>query len=212
MKKHRFMLLAGLMGIVALPKGAQASEAICVTRMSNGQPSYHQCKGNPDDQLLMVVANPPLLTTGAAPRDRAGSRAGFRAGTRATEPQGAIKSLIHQAGRRHALDPKLLTAVIRQESGFNPEAVSVAGARGLMQLMPGTAKRYGATALHDPGENIAAGSAYLRDLLNQFGSLELALAAYNAGEGAVLKYGRRIPPYAETQKYVAAILADYRRP
>jgi soluble lytic murein transglycosylase-like protein len=101
--------------------------------------------------------------------------------------------------------------VIKQESGFNPMAISSAGARGLMQLMPATARRYGVARVHDPGENIAAGSAYLRDLIDMFGSLELALAAYNAGEGAVIKYGRRIPPYRETQGYVRSVLMEYQR-
>jgi soluble lytic murein transglycosylase-like protein len=129
----------------------------------------------------------------------------------ATEPADAgVRSLVHQAAQRHALDADLLFALMRQESGFEPRAVSRAGARGLMQLMPATARRYGVTQIHDPGENIAGGSAYLRDLINRFGRLELALAAYNAGEGAVEKYGRRIPPYDETQRYVAAVMADYR--
>ena len=122
----------------------------------------------------------------------------------------AVRSLIEQAARRHDLDTDLLMALIRQESGFNPLAVSRTGARGLMQLMPGTALRYGVTRVHDPGENIAGGSAYLSDLLNRFGRLDLALAAYNAGEGAVQKYGNRIPPYAETVNYVAVVLADLR--
>jgi soluble lytic murein transglycosylase-like protein len=128
----------------------------------------------------------------------------------AVPSQAGVRSLIEQAARRHGLDIDLLMALIRQESGFNTLAVSRTGARGLMQLMPGTAKRYGVARVHDPGENIAGGSAYLSDLLNRFGRVDLALAAYNAGEGAVQKYGNRIPPYAETTHYVAAVMADLR--
>jgi soluble lytic murein transglycosylase-like protein len=123
----------------------------------------------------------------------------------------AVRSLIEQAAVRHALDVHLLHALIRQESGFDSRAVSRAGARGLMQLMPATAARYGVQRIHDPGENIAGGSAYLSDLLARFGRIDLALAAYNAGEGAVEKYGRRIPPYAETTGYVASVMADWQR-
>jgi soluble lytic murein transglycosylase-like protein len=122
-----------------------------------------------------------------------------------------VQSLIRQASRRHNLDVHLLAALIRHESAFNPAAVSHAGARGLMQLMPGTAARYGVARVHDPGENIAGGSAYLRDLLDMFGRVDLALAAYNAGEGAVLRHGRQIPPFPETQNYVRVVLAEYDR-
>jgi soluble lytic murein transglycosylase-like protein len=122
-----------------------------------------------------------------------------------------IRSYIRQAAARHSLDPLLLHALIHQESRFNPRATSPAGARGLMQLMPATALRYGVRNIYDPGENIAGGSAYLRDLIDQFGSLPLALAAYNAGEGAVIRHGGRVPPFAETQAYVDLVVRDYQR-
>jgi soluble lytic murein transglycosylase-like protein len=109
--------------------------------------------------------------------------------------------------RQHDLYPELLHAVIRTESAYNPAALSSAGAVGLMQLMPGTAKRYGVPDIWDPVENLRGGARYLRDLLDLFGNdLRLALAAYNAGENAVIKYGNRIPPYPETQRYVRKVL------
>ena len=124
---------------------------------------------------------------------------------------------LRDASERLDLDPHLLTALIVTESGFNPVAVSPKGAMGLMQLMPDTASRYGVARdglqerkLFDPATNIRAGTSYLRDLLNLFnGSLELALAAYNAGEGAVQRAGNRIPAYRETQDYVRTVLQLY---
>lgn len=110
---------------------------------------------------------------------------------------------------RYGLSPELLHAVIRAESAYEHEAVSRAGAQGLMQLMPGTAARYGVKDSFNPVENVRGGAAYLRDLLDLFGQdLRLALAGYNAGENAVIRYGRQIPPYPETQGYVRTVL-DY---
>lgn len=129
------------------------------------------------------------------------------------------RAALLEASRRHAIDYELLQALIAAESGFDARAVSPKGARGLMQLMPATAQRYGVQAdrkrtleakLHDPRINIAAGSRYLGDLIVMFdGSLELALAAYNAGEGAVQRAGNRIPNYRETQNYVKTVLQLY---
>jgi soluble lytic murein transglycosylase-like protein len=102
--------------------------------------------------------------------------------------------------------------VITVESGYNPSAVSRAGAVGLMQLMPETAKRYNVTNRHDPEQNIHAGAQYLSDLLRMFdNNLQLAIAAYNAGEQAVMKYGNRIPPYRETLAYVPKVMSFYKR-
>lgn len=118
----------------------------------------------------------------------------------------AYETLIAANARRYGLSPALIHAVVRAESAYNPTAVSRAGAQGLMQLMPGTAARYGVTDSFNPVENIRGGTAYLRDLMDMFDwDLELALAGYNAGEGAVIKHGRKIPPYAETQAYVRKV-------
>ena len=115
------------------------------------------------------------------------------------------------AAKQHDVEPALIHAVISAESGYNPKATSGKGARGLMQLIPETGARYGAKDLLDPQQNIDAGTRYLKDLMTMFGQdLRLAVAAYNAGEGAVLRYGT-IPPYAETRAYVPRVLAYYRR-
>jgi membrane-bound lytic murein transglycosylase MltF len=118
--------------------------------------------------------------------------------------------LINQAAYKHRVDPRLVHAVIQTESAYNAHAVSSAGAVGLMQLMPDTAKRYGVTNLTDPDQNIEGGTRYLKDLIKMFTpNLELAVAAYNAGENAVIKYNYSIPPYPETQNYVKQVLSLY---
>ena len=116
------------------------------------------------------------------------------------------------AARTYQLEPALLHAVISAESGYNPLARSAKGARGLMQLMPATARRYGVENPLDPEQNIYGGAAYLHDLLALFGNdVQLALAAYNAGEATVMEYGNRIPPYRETVQYVPKVLNYYRK-
>ena len=116
------------------------------------------------------------------------------------------------AAKDNTIQAALVRAVIVVESGFNPRAVSKRGAVGLMQLLPATARRYGVKDIYNPEQNIRAGTRYLSDLLTRFDSnLELALAAYNAGEEAVERYGRRIPPYAETLNYVPSVMRVYER-
>jgi len=118
--------------------------------------------------------------------------------------------LIAKAAARHQMDPKLLHAVIQAESAYNPGAVSSAGAVGLMQLMPDTARRYGVIDRRDAEQNIEGGTRYLKDLMAMFNSnLRLAVAGYNAGEGAVMKYNNTVPPYPETQNYVQQVLRLY---
>ena len=131
----------------------------------------------------------------------------------------AVKHLLRDASVLHGIDYELLQALIATESGFNTHAVSPKGAVGLMQLIPPTAERYGVRAdkkspvsqkLTDPKTNIRAGSSYLKDLINMFpGQLELAVAAYNAGEGAVQRAGNKIPNYPETQNYVKTVMQLY---
>jgi len=116
-------------------------------------------------------------------------------------------AMIEGTARRYHLPPELLHAVIKTESAYNPAALSSAGATGLMQLMPATARRYKVGDIWDPQQNLNGGARYLRYLLDLFEQdLRLALAAYNAGENAVIKYGNRIPPYPETQRYVRKVL------
>lgn len=116
-----------------------------------------------------------------------------------------IKDAISMASNKYDIDESLITAVIRQESNFNPDAVSSAGAMGLMQLMPATAESLGVTDAFDIYQNINGGTEYLRKQLDRFDSTELALAAYNAGPGNVIKYDG-IPPFEETQNYVPKVL------
>lgn len=119
-------------------------------------------------------------------------------------------SLVATVAKEHGLDPALLHAVISVESGYNPKARSPKGAAGLMQLMPETARRYQVSDIWDPRQNMSGGARYLRDLLALFNNnVGLALAAYNAGETAVIENGNRIPPYAETRSYVPRVLQHY---
>lgn len=157
--------------------------------------------------LNYVSSNAPLtqptsmnLSDTPAP----GALGGFTTGN------ATVDSYIVESGRRNSVDPLLLYAIMHQESTFKPRAMSYKGARGLMQLMPGTALRFGVSNIWDPKQNIEGGTRYMRFLLDLFeGDVNLALAGYNAGEGAVMKYGYRIPPYNETQEYVRRISRRY---
>jgi hypothetical protein len=127
-----------------------------------------------------------------------------------TTGNGRIDELIRSNSTRFGLDPYLVFCVIEHESHFHVRAISPKGARGLMQLMPGTASRFGVRRPFDPAENIFGGTQYLKELLKMFdGRLDLVLASYNAGEGAVIKYGGNIPPYRETRDYVKRITRRY---
>jgi len=148
----------------------------------------------------------------AASRPPRGPHPGAERNAQAEHLTAEVGSAIQAAAEKWAIDADLLRAVIWVESRCNHRAVSVKGARGLMQLMPATARLYGVHDAFDPRGNILAGAGYLRDLLAHFsGDLELALAAYNAGPQAVIAAGMRIPPYRETQAYVPAILARMRQ-
>jgi soluble lytic murein transglycosylase-like protein len=160
-----------------------------------------------DDRYTVLVAAPqqaavaPPAPVGLA--DNPGPRLARKA---------RYDKVVEEVSRAYGLESALLHAVISVESSYNPKAVSRQGAAGLMQLMPGTAKRYGVADAFDPAQNLRGGANYLRDLLNLFDSdVSLALAAFNAGEDAVMKYGNRIPPYRETLQYVPRVLGYYQR-
>lgn len=126
---------------------------------------------------------------------------------KASKPQ--LLNMISQIAHKHGVDEKLVKALIKQESGFNPHATSFCGAKGLMQLMPATAKTLGVNDPYNPVQNVDGGVRHLKWLLSKYnGNIILALAAYNAGSGAVDKYDG-VPPYAETQNYVKSILRNY---
>ena len=126
-----------------------------------------------------------------------------------TTGNSSVDAFIIDSGKRNAVDPLLLYSIMHQESTFKRNALSPKGASGLMQLMPSTARRFGVSKIWDPQQNIEGGARYMRFLLDEFGDVQLALAGYNAGEGAVMKYGHRIPPYRETQEYVRRISKRY---
>lgn len=164
-----------------------------------------------------VTTNPAEALERVLARISAGHsvRQGSRAYARADWPRSAsavsstdFDALIAEAATRVGLDPALVRAVVAVESGFQPNAVSPAGAKGLMQLMDATAASLGVRDSFDPAENLRGGTEFLRYLINRYGDERLALAAYNAGPGAVDRYGG-IPPYEETQRYVGAVLAEW---
>ena len=146
-------------------------------------------------QARSPFETPAELRTAAAPVSA----------VRLTSPPPSVETLIHEAAKRHEVDPELVKAIVGVESNFSPRAVSHKGAMGLMQLMPATARRFGVGNVFNPVENVDGGVRYLKYLLGYFdGNLTLSLAAYNAGENAVVRY-RGVPPYRETQNYVKKI-------
>ena len=158
------------------------------------------------------VAKEIALANQPAPMLTATADGGFDAASNLAWSTGSnrIDGLIRQYGTQYGVDPYLIYCLMSQESSFIAGAVSSKGAQGLMQLMPGTAARYGVTNPYDVAQNIKGGTRYLKDLLQMFnGRVDLALAGYNAGEGAVMKYGNTIPPYDETRNYVRLILKRY---
>ena len=186
------------MSIAAAVARVGEIEAMIATS-ATGQPPAAAASTNFQQQLMQASASgpglgTPLATTTATP---------VRPAAAAARP----KAEIDAAAQKYGLDPALLRGLIRQESNFDPNAGSPAGAQGLCQLMPGTAAALGCTNVHDPAQNIDAGARYLRQQLDAFGGdVTKALAAYNAGPGAVKRYGG-VPPYAETQNYVRQVQA-----
>jgi soluble lytic murein transglycosylase-like protein len=189
-----------LLAVMLLPGFARAD--IFAFTDSNGVTHFSNVPSDARFKLLIAAAPEPSASASAAP----GKAVDWLA--RSAKYDQAIAG----AAKASTVQAALVRAVIVVESGFNPRAVSKRGAIGLMQLQPATARRYGVKDIYDPEQNIRAGTRYLRDLLTRFDSnLELALAAYNAGEEAVERYGRHIPPYAETLNYVPSVMRVYQR-
>lgn len=184
--------------LATIPLRAQAAE-VYASQRPDGSVRYASQRVDASYVLLFSEPGSPSAPVAASPPSRANARAQ------------QLRPLIEKAAARHGLPAALVEAVVAVESGFNSQAVSPKGARGPMQLMPATARQYGLTdarQLHEPARNIDAGARHLKELLDRHqGNVALALAAYNAGAGAVQRHGGRIPPYAETMLYVPAVLS-----
>jgi soluble lytic murein transglycosylase-like protein len=193
--------------VVALGAGASVCQADIYAYTDQAGTTHFT--DHPDDaRYKLVLRTPPTPAPDAVGVRTADAKRASAWLARSVEYDAAITRAAVEAKVR----PELVRAVIVVESGFNPRAISRRGAIGLMQLLPSTARRYGAFNAFDPEQNIHAGARYLADLIARYGGekLELVLAAYNAGEDAVEKYGRRIPPYKETQAYVPNVMRMYR--
>lgn len=187
---------------------------VAVAAMATCLAAHAQIYAGTDAAGTTVLTNfssdssPVLLIAGDPPEAPARQAATAASAHRSLLTPKALEPAIREAARRHSVPEALLTAVVAVESGFDPRAVSPKGAKGLMQLMPDTARRFGVGDVFAVQDNLHGGAAYLSQLMALFeNDRSLALAAYNAGEGAVLRAGRRIPAYPETQQYVAKVLA-----
>jgi len=186
-------------------KSLYADGLISRNEFENGEKALADARAKVD-QVAKEIASAnqaPALTTDAG-LNLIGSDRPWSTGN------SRIDGLIRYYGSKYSVDPYLIFCTMSQESGFTSGATSPKGAQGLMQLMPDTAARYGVTNPYDVAQSIMGGTRYLKDLLTMFnGRVDLALAGYNAGEGAVMKFGNAIPPYSETRNYVKLILARY---
>ncbi|HSS19604.1 MAG TPA: lytic transglycosylase domain-containing protein [Pyrinomonadaceae bacterium] len=215
----KFLLPIAFIFTVALPTFAQTASTSSAYRIDNFDfVSGVRIELPPPPPTAKKLRKGRALTSSPALENSASSASlvslpNANAGTALsgfTTGDPTVDSYIVESGRRNSVDPLLLYSIMHQESTFKPRAMSNKGARGLMQLMPGTASRFGVSNIWDPKQNIEGGSRYMRFLLDTFdGDVKLALAGYNAGEGAVMKYGYRVPPYSETQEYVRRISKRY---
>ncbi len=195
-------------GVIYIVGGrGQAESGVPAAMRSVVPASFQQATTEDKPKARGVVLSGARLTTASPPFALPGALAHTPACTDCN--YATVEPIIRAVSHVTNVDPALVAAVIDVESGFNRNALSSAGARGLMQLMPATAMRFGVSDANDPVQNVAAGTLYLGQLLQQFsGNLPYALAAYNAGESSVRSYGG-IPPYAETEAYVPRVLSRY---
>jgi hypothetical protein len=206
MPRFHFLLLM-LIGATAMLSGAARADVYGY--VENGRTRLLYTNTPPGDSRYKLYKRDGLGSSGGAqpPQRLASCCSKYASFTRSR-----YNSHVMAASQETQVEPALIHAVISVESAYNPRAISRAGAVGLMQLMPETAKRYGVNNRLDPEQNIHGGARYLRFLMNMFdNNIKLVLAAYNAGEEAVMKYGMRIPPYRETQNYVPKVLHHYQR-
>lgn len=200
--EQRALQLQGQINRLSQPT-TPAGNVLGAGQSSNIQPFDEVLQSTAQSQFGTLLTNPAAMSVQA----QISSPPELRGYAKTSKPQ--ILSMISQIAKKHGVDEKLVSAVVQQESGFNPKAKSHCGAMGLMQLMPATAKHLGVTDPFNPVQNVDAGVRHLKGLLARYnGNVILALAAYNAGGGAVDKYDG-VPPYPETQNYVKKILANY---
>lgn len=195
----------------SLPIGAQADiymqedteNEIRLTNLPPESGAAHSADGRHSRYVLLIKDELVMAKTSAK---------ALKAYSTPSKSGMSFVDVVAKAAQQTSVEAALLHAVIRVESNYNPRAVSAKGARGLMQLMPDTAKRFNVSNAFDPAQNVLAGAQYLRELLTLFkGNTPLVLAAYNAGPNAVVKYGSRIPPFAETLQYVPKVLRLYQQ-
>ena len=208
-------LLAAVIGLWVAPAIAQAEIAVLTNGITMKVSSYRF-----DERTVTLflkgggdVTVPSSLIQGVVPDEVADEIVEEVKAAVAAEPSTDgrdLRTLAMETARRHGIDPELVLAVVSVESAFRPDAVSPKGAQGLMQLMPGTARELGVKDPLDPAANLDGGTRYLNALLQQYkGDLKRALAAYNAGAGAVKRHGG-VPPYRETREYVQKVLERYK--
>ena len=191
-------------GAISKPKRDLQVAKVAVTNDADTR-SDHSSSANDQPVWIYLVGGARVEADGVT---ESAAGAWYRRGSLSAFVE--IDGWIRQSGSKYGVDPYLIFCVMEQESHFNAHALSPKGARGLMQLMPGTSARLGVTRPSDPAQNIAGGTRYLKQLIQQFdGRIDLVLASYNAGEGAVMKFGRKVPPYRETRAYVKRISYRY---
>ncbi|MGB2636582.1 MAG: lytic transglycosylase domain-containing protein [Candidatus Acidiferrum sp.] len=204
---RKYILTGSLAALALLLGGATAARADYVVLRSGARLDVTGYEILPDRYILHLkggVAEVPLSEiVGIEPEDV------FEAIEAPLTDKTPFERVIRAAAERYGMDADLIHCVIAVESNFNPKAVSSKKASGLMQLLPQTAAQYGVKNIFDPEENVNAGTRYLKELLAKYHDLTLALAAYNAGPERVDQYGRRVPPYLETMKYVQRIAKSY---
>lgn len=208
MKNFRFLIVLVLFSTPAAAQGPgwrlENFDIAGAIKVEVSTPPGNKIASSSKNKIRFVAEKIPTITHAPGKWTNKDGLDGYTTG------DGVIDRFVVESATRHGLDPLLIYAIMHQESSFRRRAISSKGASGLMQLMPQTAARMGVSNIFDPKQNVEGGARYMRMLLRMFdGDVALALAGYNAGEGAVIRFGRRIPPYRETQEYVRRITKRY---